>query len=152
MAVICPDSRSMPSEVAIAVDHFLRIFHTEITCEEGLNHLIATLDQLAWLAHGVKYEFDERDYPEPISLDRQASVRIADQWLKGMRQPDDKSSFMATAAIMDLAEIVDDMTEFSWRFRQTSEADALFYFQFGFYSHWGRHLRTLHKALHDWYW
>jgi hypothetical protein len=142
----------MDSEVAIAVDHFLRVFHTEFTCEGGLAHLIEILDKLAWLAHGVRYEFDEREYPDPTSFDRRVSVRIADQWLRGMRQPETESNFMATDAIMDLSEIVDDMTEIAWRFHSTSSADALFYFQLGFYSHWGHHLRSLQKALHDWYW
>ncbi|WP_295452061.1 hypothetical protein [uncultured Thiodictyon sp.] len=142
----------MQSAVAIAIGDFLRVFHTESASDEGLAHLIEVLDRLAWLAHGVKYEFDERDYPEPTPFDRRTSLVIADQWLRGMRQPDEKSTFMATDAIMDLSEIVDDMTEISWRFQNTSSADALFHYQLGFYSHWGHHLRSLQKSIHNWYW
>jgi hypothetical protein len=52
----------------------------------------------------------------------------------------------------DLAELADDMEAIHWRFQHTSEADALFHYQLGFYSHWGHHLRSLQMALHEWYW
>lgn len=58
----------------------------------------------------------------------------------------------ALNAVEDLSELIDDMEEFQWRFNNTSEADALFYYELGFMSHWGYHLRSLQKSLHEWYW
>ena len=90
----------MQSEVAAVIGLFFRVFYTERKCDKGLAHLIENFDQLVWLAHGVKYEFDEHDYPELSSIDGQSSVRIADQWLNGMHHTNEKSDLKATIALI----------------------------------------------------
>ena len=58
MDAICLDEQPMQDDIATTVDHFLAVFHTDSNSDSGIARLIETLDQLAWLAHGVKYELD----------------------------------------------------------------------------------------------
>ena len=135
----------MTHPIAAAIDRFLVLVRqaTAETADHG--KLITSLDELAWLAHSVKDEFDETEYDDPPESDSRATFLIARTWLPSDIEGD-------IEAVEDLSGILDDLEEIRWRFDRTSEADALFHFKLGFQSHWGHHLRSLQKIIHEWYW
>jgi len=112
--------------------------------------LIQALDQLAYLVHGIEYEFEGIDYPGPPDQPHSQISTQAETWLRGLRM-EETEDILSTAAD-DLAGIIDDYESIGWRFSNTPEADALREFELGFRTHWGHHLRTLQSTLHDWYW
>lgn len=128
---------------------------------EAIEALEAALDGLVECVHGIRFEFDSTEYPEPPRKDPKATYqRVAQRYpsfgLYNMpRAVSDKISTTELTvgdAVSDVAEICDDLQEILWRFQHTSEADALFHFQLGYRSHWGRHLRELQLYVHDLYW
>ena len=128
---------------------------------DSIDALIAALDGLAVSIHAVRFESDETDYPEPPTQDHKATwQRVAARFPKFgyYNSPLDISEKIAETtlavgdAVGDVAEIYDDLQEVLWRFENTSQADALFHFQLGFRTHWGRHLRELQLYAHDLHW
>lgn len=143
----------MPHEIATAVDKFLSLVKGEPSSVTDIGRLIESLDELAWQAHRIRFESDETEYVEPITSDPPVRWRKAESWLRGMQEGCSGDGEMLYAvAVDDLSELIADMEEVQWRFNNTSEADALFHYQLGFQTHWGQHLRSLQKSLHDWYW
>ena len=140
----------MSSEIDSAVEHFLHLVWAPGEGDRDIGQLIQALDRLAYLAHGIEYEFDAADYPDPPDLPHSQHFAQAEAWLMGLRTGALKRDH--AAVVDDLAGIIDDLEIIRWRFRHTSEADALREFELGFKTHWGHHLRTLQSALHDWYW
>jgi hypothetical protein len=51
-------------------------------------------------------------------------------------------------AIDDLADIVNDLRQVSWRYDMLGADDAHWHFRLGFQTHWGEHLRSLARYLH----
>ncbi|MBX7223493.1 MAG: DUF5063 domain-containing protein [Blastocatellia bacterium] len=51
-------------------------------------------------------------------------------------------------ALDDLADLARDLWAVRWAWENTSEADALWHFRFGYDSNWGDHLRNLQRYLH----
>jgi len=137
----------MTHPVAAAIDRFVVLAEGAATMTADHGKMIALLDELAWLAHTIELAelaFDETEYDDPPESNLRRSNEIARVWIPaGIEERD--------GAVDDLSGILDDLIEIRWRFDHTSEADALFYFQIGFWSHWGHHLRSLQKILHDWY-
>jgi len=50
-------------------------------------------------------------------------------------------------AIDDITDIAVEMEEIEWRWKNTSEADALWHFRFGASRHWIDHMRQLQFYL-----
>jgi hypothetical protein len=121
-----------------------------------LEPLIRVLDELAWLAHQIRREEtecdDEPDIEEPSRDHWRDSVRKAAAWVGHVRADDRAGREEIVCPEVDLSEIIDDLEMVQWRFRSTSEADALFHDELGFMTHWGHHLRTVQWALHAWCW
>ncbi|WP_295402254.1 hypothetical protein [uncultured Thiocystis sp.] len=142
--------------VADAVDRFLVLMDTEPSAPPDLEPLIRALDELAWLAHQIRREEtecdDEPDVEEPSRDDWRASFRKAAAWVRQVRADDRAGREEIVCPEVDLSEIIDDLELIQWRFRSTSEADALFHYELGFMTHWGHHLRTVQWALHAWCW
>ncbi len=138
----------MTNKVVFTIGRFLDLIQSEPESNKSIGLLFKILDELAWLAHSVEYDFDDTDYLELPEFDQQATYKSARKWLQAMQQDENDS----IEAIMDLSELTDDLEEIYWRFNNTSEADALFHYLLGFQSHWGHHLRSLQKAIHEWYW
>ena len=138
------------SAIEMAIDEFIDLMRTPQPPD--LQPLMRGLDRLILLAHDVEFDFDETEYPDPVTDNPQDTYRLANRWLESLMRgyPDDDTT--PIDAIMDLSEIIDDFLGIQWRFRHTSKADALFEFQLGFQSHWGHHARSLLKTLHAWYW
>lgn len=140
----------MTSEIRNAIDDFLLLVWSPADTPRDVGQLIQSLDRLAYLAHGIEYEFDGVDYPPPPGPRYAQTFSQAETWLKKLLQGTEEDRY--AAAVDDLAGIIDDLEEIGWRFRNTSEADALCEFELGFQTHWGHHLRSLQHILHDWYW
>lgn len=139
------------SEVKIAVKRFLDLAIMGPSPINDIKKLAMALDELAWLSHQIEFIFDETEYPEPPRFDSSETYTYASKWI-----PTDKeygeSSDLAFFAVIDFSEMIDDFIKVQWRFDNTSESDALFYYQLGYQSHWGHHMRSLQKFIHNWYW
>ena len=140
----------MTDKIADTVDRFLKLVKSEDASQNDIEQLIKMLDELALLAHGIRYDSEDIDYPFPPEIHRHSSFHIAERWLDGMRKGGDNHNYFD--AVMDFSELIEDMEKIHWCFINTSKSDALFHYQFGFWSHWGSHLRSLQKLIHDWYW
>ena len=141
----------MPTNILAAIEEFLRVLRAgrESGSTKPVEDLTQCLDLLAYLAHDVTCDFDDAEYPDPPEIDGRATYLLCEKWL-----PYDgiKGSSLEPYAAMDLSELTDDLIRIHWRFKNTSESDALWHYQFGFRSHWGHHLRSVQNAIHDWYW
>ncbi len=142
----------MLHNISKAVDQFLLLAKAGPTISCDIGEMAKQLDELAWLTHRVQFQFDEAEYPEPPEINAKESFIEAERWFQ---IPEDKSysnDFSFFDAALDLSEIMDDLAEIQWRFKNTSVDDALFHYQLGYQSHWGHHMRSLQKFIHGWYW
>lgn len=141
----------MTNGVKSAIQRFLNIFQAgpEVGSVTPIDDLVCSLDLLAYLAHDVQCEFDDTVYPEPPVRDARMTYALSMKWFP---YDANKADSIDPYAVMDLSEVADDLMDTAWRFENTSESDALWHYQFEFRSHWGHHLRSLQKAIHEWYW
>jgi hypothetical protein len=142
-----------------AIENYLAI----LTSDEGeetdrIKKLILSLDELALLSHKVNATFDDRDYPDPPARDYEADYQSIGKLFPSLGYYNvalDVSENIGQASLAigdatdDIVDIAGDLKEVLWYFKNTSEQDALFNFQFLFGIHWGRHLRYLQLYLHD---
>ncbi|NEX23733.1 hypothetical protein G3480_26280 [Thiorhodococcus mannitoliphagus] len=142
--------------IAAAVGRFLHLMAADPGNPPALEALIRLLDELAWLAHQIRREEIEHGdvavETEPPDADWAASSRQAFAWVGHVRSEAREGRPQIDCPAVELSEIVDDLARIQWRFRSTSDGDALFHYQLGFISHWGHHLRRVQQALHAWYW
>jgi len=144
-----------------AIKEYLSIFDSEMEEEEAIEFLMASLDKIACLCHGIECQTDDNEYPEPPEADHAStteSVRkrfpslgfynVAGQISERISEAD----LHVGDAISDISEIADDLREVLWYFDNTSSNNALFYFELGYRTHWGRHMRELQLYLHDKWW
>jgi hypothetical protein len=123
-----------------------------------LRALVGILDKLAFAYHHVSFEFDENGGDPPVH-DNQMYSRFRE--IAGQKFPSlssyrevDPLELEATEAMMgdaldDLADIACDLQDVLWCLENTTEEDALWHFQFGYESHWGRHMRYLQTYLYE---
>jgi hypothetical protein len=146
------------SDIYQAIDEFLLLIEQgKPSVEEAEEALPKLLDQLALAYHFAETAFDNNDYPDPPDDDFTALYKIL-----GKRFPNygyyhtcefseptkPEASYMGDA-IDDIADITRELRDVHWRWKNTSEADALWHFRFMFQSHWGRHLRELQLYLYS---
>ena len=60
-----------------------------------------------------------------------------------------KAELRTGDAIDDLADIANELSDFVWRWENSSKENALCHFRYGYETHWGSHLRSLQMYLHD---
>jgi hypothetical protein len=145
-------------EIHQAIDDFLNLIEKgKDSIEANEQALIPTLDKLALAYHSSAYEFDEQDYPEPPSKDYQKLRAIVTERFPNFgyyNLPQEvttkisETEILVGDAIDDITDITRDMQEIRWRWNNTSDLDALWYFRLGYYSHWGNHLRELQFYLY----
>ena len=120
--------------------------------------LILVLDQLTTEVQTVEYDYDETDYDDPPglaydSLRNQIAPLFPEfgfyNTVIHVSEQVGQTEFGVGDAIDDLADILSDLKEVEWRYRNTSVADALFHFQLTYRNHWGRHARDLQLYMHD---
>ena len=144
-----------------AIKKYLSVFESEMTDEEAIEFLMASLNSLASFCHGIEFQSDETEYPEPPEVDHSRTIDAARKRFPSLgfyNVAGDISENISECdlhvgdAISDVAEIADDLNEILWYFEHTSKDNALFYFELGYRTHWGRHMRELQLYLHDKWW
>ena len=143
-----------PSDLHREIQLFLSaVFEGE---ESSTDTLIAALDKLAMSLHELVIEFDESEYEEPPDLNYADIRTVVEKKFPelGLYNTAEHvsidigdSKLIVGEAVDDLADIIGDMLEVSWRFENTSEMDAMWHFENSFTLHWGRHLRDLQHYL-----
>ena len=143
------------------INNFLELVLESDSELEELEELISGLDRLATLAHEIKYQFDETDYPDNSNFEYSA---IREKVVKrfpnlgfyntalDVSENIGNSEIATGDAIDDITDITLDLLRVKWRFENTSSDDALWHLELLFRAHWGRHLRELQLYLHDLYW
>lgn len=136
------------------VDSFLDFVLVEE--EQDPTALAEWLDRLAMDLHNVSFQFDEKEYSDP-------PVRDYREWrdLISRRFPylghyntithdadhhGDGEIFVGDA-LDDIADISAELQDVRWYFENTSDANALWYLENGYRTHWARHLRDLQSHL-----
>ena len=145
-------------EIHNAITDFLDLIENgKDSIEVNEQFLIFALDKLALAYHFSEYEFDNKKYSEPPGKDYQRLRAIVTQRFPNYgyyNLPEEITSKISEAgvivgdAIDDITDIAQDMQEVRWRWDKTGELDALWHFRFGYYSHWGNHLRELQIYLY----
>ncbi|WP_395373434.1 DUF5063 domain-containing protein [Marinicella sp. W31] len=145
-------------DIKKTVNEFLDFVLNENNPIEDLGELITALDKLAYSVRYVNYEFDNTDYPDtPEKNYRLIREKVEKRFptLGFYNTSEDVSENVGTSTIVvgdgidDICDIVGDLKDVLWCFENTSINNALWHFQFGYRSHWGRHLRELQLYLHD---
>lgn len=124
--------------------------------ELALKQALISLYQ-EYLGIAGKTPVDEKDYPDPPDFNfEKISNTIRSNFPKlgfyqmildpfEMIKPDTGLG----DANDDLSDIIKDLMEVQWRFKNTSEQDALWYFEFIMRNHSERHIVNLLKTLKD---
>lgn len=63
-------------------------------------------------------------------------------------EPGEEECLVADA-IDDLGDIAGDLDEVLWYFENSTAAEAIWHFRFGYQHHWGDHLHSLRNYLHS---
>jgi hypothetical protein len=144
-----------------AVRDFFTLLNSPNKNEDSLDNLralVRVLDNLAWVYHFVSYEFDEQA-SDPPTHDSQIYITMRNlaeskfpmlghySTVALLEVP--ASEMMRGDALDDLADIACELHGVLWRLENTSEDDALWQFQFGYDSHWGKHMRDLQVYLYE---
>jgi hypothetical protein len=110
------------------------------------------LDRIAHHRHGISFTFDTKDYPDSPEIPdghfrKLVSKRFPNYGYYNcadiVTEAINESPVVVGDAILDLEEIAGELHEVLWRWENNSADDALWYFDFSYNSHWGRHLRDL---------
>ena len=140
-----------------AIKRYLDVFENASGSEaERLRTLAAALDNLLIAYHHASDAvFDEQDFPDPPKLEHSKLRSIAERqfsevgyYANAWPVELSKAEVVTCDAIDDLADIANDLSEVLWRWENTSKADAVWNFRFGFESHWGRHLLNLRSYIY----
>ncbi len=151
MTTIAPAGRGSREAVRAVLSLF-----EQPTSEELELRLVQALDRLVAEMHDVRFEFDDTDYPEAPGLAYEVARRLVLS-----RFPDfgpysvpasvlpENEELMLGDSVDDLADVIIELRDVEWRFEHTSEADALWYLENGFRTHWAAHVRWLQVFLHE---
>ena len=145
------------NEIERAIRSFLALIENDdVSVETAENELPALLDRLALAQSFLSYTFDESDYPDAPhrSYDELRTIvstrfpnygyyNVAEEITSDIGE----SGTIVGDAIDDLADIARDLYDVEWYWANTSEAHALFHFEYDFKHHWRRHLRKLQLYL-----
>ncbi len=126
------------------------------TSEENEKSLVRLLDQLALAAHDLKFDFDEKDYPDAPNRDQNqlralVSARFPNYGFYNLPERisigTGESGCVVADAIDDIIDIANDLYDVDWRWHNTNQDDALWSFEESFENHWSGHLRGLQLYL-----
>lgn len=146
-----------PSQIRVAIRSFLALLDaTEPTAEELDDALGQCLDTLALARHFAAYTFDDAEHPEGPSSDyKTARPKVESRFPdygyynvpKSVLDNVGESGCNVGDSIDDLVDIASDLRDVEWRWRHTSQDDAIWHFAHTFDFHWGAHLRGLQQYL-----
>ena len=129
--------------------------------ENDLYQLIVHLDRLALATAHVKYQFDENDYPEAPGINYIKTRKMVEKRFPALdcyNTVDEISNVISSSEVEvsdakdDMATIVIALIKVFWYFENTSEDNALWYFEDSYKTNWGKNLRKLQYYLHDYWW
>jgi Domain of unknown function (DUF5063) len=144
-------------EIKKAIRNFLELVENDdISVEEAEERLPALLDRLALAQAYASFTFDETDYPDsPRRNYDELRALISRRFpnygyynvAENITTEIGNAGTLVGDAIDDLADIAGDLYKVEWCWSNTSEADALFHFEYDFKYHWRQHLRGLQLYL-----
>ena len=137
---------------------FLELLRNEKSgAQIEIESLELALDQLALAHHFIGDAInDDNEYPDPPAKDDSQWRELIGKRFQNLGyynipiaiSTNIGESEMGTGdAIDDLVDIASELSEFVWRWENTSENNALWYLQFTYKTHWGNHLRDLQMYL-----
>ena len=145
-------------EIYHVISRFLNLIEQGTDHELGNAQMLEkTLDELALAVHFVGDEFDSSNFDAPKQNPAELWMLVEQRFpqLGFYNMPGNlydsiaDSDIVVGSAIDDIVDIAIDLTEVLWRWKNTSEQDALWHFKFGYRSHWGAHLRSLQSYLYE---
>lgn len=128
---------------------------------DDLGLLLGHLDKLPIIVFSAKFIFDEKEYDDAPNNDyKNIRSKIELRFPKigyyniarEISENLENTELVIGDAVDDLADIVGDLLDVLWYFKNTSEDDALWHLEQSYISHWGLHLRNLQLYLHDLWW
>jgi hypothetical protein len=144
-----------------AVRAYLDLLQEDATSNDRLRALARVLDQLAMAYHQVADGVPAGEYPNVYRRGDYAAMRklVARAFpdfgfYPSVSSGDDvrAEGVLTTVAVGDavddLTDIALEMQEVAWRWENTGVDDAAWHFQFGYGSHWGRHLHDVRNYVH----
>lgn len=147
--------REQREKIEAAIHRYLSLFEPENT-DSTLRDIAMALDDLVRVYFDTPHvEPDTIDGPEAPRFDEaafgQSAARFFEKddviWLIDPEGGPDQEA-MCTFATSELAEIAADLTSVLSAFENSSEADAIWEFRFGYQAHWGDHLHRVRHYLH----
>nr|AIA14224.1 Unknown Function [uncultured bacterium] len=144
-------------EIYNAISEFLDLIrYGRESVQANEEQLVIALDRLAFVYQFSEAAFDERNYPDSpdrnyselravvverfpnygyYNLPCEVTIKIAE------------TEEMVGDAIDDITDIALDMQEIEWKWKNTSETDAIWHFRYGASRHWIDHMRHLQFYL-----
>ena len=152
---------SLNPNVKTVIYNFLSVVMEQEIKHDDIGILIALLDELAYIVRFTENHFDEIDYPDPPKTDYPAIGKVLEKRFPSLgwynmvfhiSGPEEEAELGMDLSHLNLMDIVASMQEIVWRFENTSDDDAFWYFHWGYMATWGRDLRFLQLYLHDRWW
>jgi hypothetical protein len=139
--------------IRLAIERYLNLLDRDpADGESGLRNLALALDHLVSVyfeTHHVEPAGDEeapsRSYAE---FYQRAGKAFPELGLYPYADPGEEKPLVADA-IDDIADIAGDLAEVLWHFDNTSVANGVWEYRFGYQHHWGDHLHSLRNYLHS---
>ena len=140
-------------EIKKLIDSFIEF--VDVDAKQPIDrerNLMLLLDSLGLSQAYINFEFDEKDYPDPpMENEKLIRERITQNFqdygfyncAEEIEDKISKTGIIVGDAIDDLVDIYKELFEVSWRWQNTSIADALWHYDYMYRSHWGLHLRNL---------
>ena len=147
--------------IETSIDRFICFCTDDRELLPDHGELLEELDLLLVHANVSDITYDETVYPDAPEKDYGKLREIISKnfpklgfycTAEGEPQEIDKAEVLVGDAIDDLTDIVGDLKEVQWYFRNTSANNALWHLKQSFMSHWGLHARELQLHLHKYWW
>ena len=141
------------TELITAINEIVKYgYYPNLTVTDKEKLLERNLVKIYNLYFEIKYNFDQRDFPDfdkSLLPDIRQNVQTNFNgfgFYKTSREIDnldDSINFTIGDSIDDLTDIIIDLLEIKWRIENNSWADGLWFFELTFYSHTQQHILDL---------
>ena len=147
--------------IETSIDRFISFCTDDRDMLPDHGELLDELDLLLVQTKVPDFTYDETDYPDAPEKDYgQLRETISNKFPElgfyctadGEPKTIEKAEVLLGDAIDDLTDIVGDLKEVQWYFKNTSANNALWHLKQNFMSHWGLHARELQLHLHKYWW
>jgi hypothetical protein len=141
-----------------ALRGYLDLLERETAPEAPVTRLAELLDRLALAQQHEPVGAPSETALEAPASDYQAYRQLASRRfptfalyndVEQLRRNVGVAKLVVADAIDDLADIACDLAEVRWRWDNIGDADAIWHFGFLYRAHWGRHLHSLRRYVHD---